>query len=110
MDETLQDILAEWNATDIMEHWDEFTTVQPVKHKTNGRELVLYITRCEMCRTKLRATFREFNHGSVVEDFPLVTHCVCDEMDYEDENTTPFFEHEENFCPREDAMYYNPLA
>lgn len=107
MDETLEDILSEWNATDIMEYWDEFTSVQPVKHATNGRELVLYVTRCEMCRTKLRATFREFNHGPVVEDFPLVTHCICDEMEFEEDDT--FLDYEEQFTDHE-LHAYNPLA
>ena len=80
--EKLNQLLANWTPTDIQEHWDEFTTCQPMMHQATRIEAVAYITRCEVCRTLLWLTWKRFDRH-VIEEHRLSTRCDCDEMEEE---------------------------
>lgn len=79
---TIQELLEDWQATDILEHWDEFTTIQPHRHKTLGLDVMVYISHCEMCRTPLWLYMKKDN-GALHVEHKLTHRCKCDDMEEE---------------------------
>lgn len=81
---TAQELLALWNPTDIKEHWDEFTTVQPFRHTITQDEKLVFVTKCEVCRTPVWLSFATAPRN-IVEEHKLNETCACDEMEQEPE-------------------------
>lgn len=78
---TIEELLQDWQATDILEHWDYQTTMQPYRNIHTGMEMMVYIIKCEVCRTPLWLNFHKADNGLLHNENKLTDTCACDEAE-----------------------------